>query len=40
MYYDSSKATIEFGYEPGPLDAAIAAAIRWFADNGYLSKRR
>ncbi len=40
MYYDTSKATIEFGYEPGPLDRAIRAAIRWFADNGYISKRR
>ncbi len=39
MYYDSSKATIEFGYRPAPLDGAIRAAIRWFADNGYLSKR-
>jgi len=39
MYYDSSKATIEFCYRPAPLDGAIRAAIRWFADNGYLSKR-
>ncbi len=39
MYYDSSKAAIEFGYRPAPLDGAIRAAIRWFADNGYLPKR-
>lgn len=39
MYYDSSKATTEFGYRAGPLDGAIRAAIRWFADNGYLPKR-
>jgi len=40
MYYDTSKAKRQLGYAPGPLDEAIRAAIRWFADNGYLSKRR
>jgi len=40
MYYDSSKAMIELGYLPGPIDGAIRAAIQWFAANGYLSKRR
>jgi len=40
MYYDSSKALRQLGFRPAPLDGAIRAAIRWFADNGYLSKRR
>ncbi len=39
MYYDSSKATIELGYKPRPLDGAIKAAIDWFARNGYFSRR-
>ncbi len=40
MYYDTSKAIIELGYRPAMLEGAIDRAIRWFADNGYLSKRR
>jgi dihydroflavonol-4-reductase len=35
MYYDTSKARTELGYTPGPIDAAIRAAIAWFTDNGY-----
>ncbi len=40
MYYDTSKATIQLGYAPQPIDAAIRAAIDWFARNGYLARRR
>ncbi len=40
MYYDASKAKRELGYAPRPVDEAIREAIRWFADNGYFSKRR
>jgi dihydroflavonol-4-reductase len=40
MYYDASKAKQELGYAPRPVDEAIRGAIRWFADNGYFSKRR
>jgi dihydroflavonol-4-reductase len=40
MYYDASKARKELGYLPGPIGGAIRAAIRWFADNGYLAQRR
>ena len=40
MYYDSSKATIELGFVPQPIDGAIRAAVQWFAANGYLTKRR
>jgi dihydroflavonol-4-reductase len=39
MFYDTSKAKDQLGYDPGPLDAAIRDAIRWFAENGYLLKR-
>jgi dihydroflavonol-4-reductase len=40
MYYDTSKAMQQLGYDPKPIDGAIRAAVAWFADNGYLSKRR
>jgi dihydroflavonol-4-reductase len=40
MYYDTSKARIQLGYAPGPIDGAIRDAIRWFADNGYLTSKR
>ncbi len=36
MYYDSSKARVKLGYEPGDLDRAIADAVSWFRSNGYL----
>jgi dihydroflavonol-4-reductase len=37
MYYDASKARIELGIAPRPIDGAIRAAVRWFADNGYVA---
>jgi dihydroflavonol-4-reductase len=37
MFYDASKAKRELGFVPGPIDAAIGAAIEWFRENGYLS---
>jgi len=40
MYYDASKARRELGFRPDPLDDAIAAAIAWFSENGYLAARR
>jgi dihydroflavonol-4-reductase len=39
MYYDVSKAERQLGFRPAPIDGAIRAAVRWFADNGYLPKR-
>jgi dihydroflavonol-4-reductase len=40
MFYDTSKAKVELGYVPGPVDEAIRSAIGWFTEHGYLSKRR
>ena len=34
MFFDSSKARTELGYSPGPIDAAIAAAIEFFKTRG------
>ncbi|GAC1503602.1 MAG: hypothetical protein NVS1B2_27820 [Vulcanimicrobiaceae bacterium] len=39
MYYDTSKARVQLGYAPGPIDDAIHAAVRWFTDNGYIARR-
>ncbi len=38
MYYDTSKAIRELGYQPGSLDDAVRSAVKWFADNGYGGK--
>jgi len=40
MYYDVSKAKAQLGFAPAPIEGAIDDAIRWFADHGYLTKRR
>ena len=34
MFFDSSKARAELGYTPGPIDAAIGAAIEFFRERG------
>jgi len=34
MFFDSSKARAELGYSPGPIDAAISAAIEFFRSKG------
>ena len=36
MFVDCSKATRELGFQPGPLEAALERAIRWYSDNGYV----
>jgi len=36
MYFSSEKALREFGYTPRPARRAIAGAVSWFRDNGYL----
>lgn len=35
MFFDSSKAERELGYEPGDVEPAFEEAVRWFCDNGY-----
>jgi dihydroflavonol-4-reductase len=36
MYFDSSKAVRELGYEQTPIDEAIRDAVEWFSDNGFI----
>lgn len=36
MFFSSAKAERELGYRPRPADAALADALAWFRDNGYL----
>lgn len=36
MYFSSARAEAELGYTPRPADAALADAIAWFRENGYL----
>jgi dihydroflavonol-4-reductase len=37
MYFTSAKAERELGYRARPARAAIADAVAWFKDNGYLA---
>lgn len=36
MFFSSKKAKIALGYETPPVHGALAAAVEWFAANGYL----
>jgi dihydroflavonol-4-reductase len=36
MYFSSQRAEAELGYHARPAQAALADAIQWFRDNGYL----
>lgn len=36
MYFSSAKAGRELGYAPRPAEQALADAVRWFGENGYL----
>jgi dihydroflavonol-4-reductase len=40
MFVDSSKAVRELGFEAQPVEAALARAVRWYEDNGYVSEGR
>jgi dihydroflavonol-4-reductase len=35
MWVDSSKAGRELGYHPGPVEAALERAVRWYESHGY-----
>jgi dihydroflavonol-4-reductase len=37
-FYDSGKARRELGYNPRPVREALAGAVRWFLDNGYVGR--
>jgi dihydroflavonol-4-reductase len=39
MYFSSTKAARELGYKPRPVPEAIADAVAWFAQNGYLKSQ-
>ncbi len=34
MFFDSSKAERELGYEPGPIDTALSDAISYYRTTG------
>jgi dihydroflavonol-4-reductase len=36
MFVDCSKASHGLGFRPGPLEAALERAIRWYSENGYV----
>jgi len=38
MFVDASKAVHELEFQPAPLPAAVACAIRWYNDNGYVKQ--
>lgn len=38
MFVSHAKASRELGFEPGPVDQALAKAIAWFRQNGYCSQ--
>lgn len=39
MFVDSSKAERELGFKPGPVEAALERAVRWYEENGYVRGR-
>src|ERR1700676_3372046 len=40
MFVDASRARRELGFEPGPVEAALRRAVRWYQANGYVSAGR
>lgn len=39
MFFDSSRAVRELGFPQHPVEDALSRAIRWYCENGYVSKR-
>jgi dihydroflavonol-4-reductase len=39
MFVASDKAERELGYKPGPVEAALERAVRWYEDHGYVKAR-
>src|SRR5881296_4216231 len=40
MFVNVKRAQNELGFKPGSVTAALERAVRWYADNGYVSPRR
>ena len=40
MFVDCSRAQEELGFQPGPVAAALARAVRWYQANGYVKAGR
>jgi len=40
MLVDCSRAKREFGFQAGPVAAALERAVRWYEANGYIAKSR
>ncbi|MGB4781671.1 hopanoid-associated sugar epimerase [Candidatus Methylomirabilis sp.] len=38
MFFDTSKAVRELGLPQSPIEQALEQAVRWFTDNGYVTK--
>lgn len=38
MFFDASKAVRELGLPQSPIEQALEEAVRWFTDNGYVTK--
>jgi dihydroflavonol-4-reductase len=38
MFVESDKAEKELGYKPGSVEAALARAVSWYADHGYIGR--
>ena len=36
MYYTAAKAVRELGLPQSPIETALAKAVRWFEENGYV----
>ncbi|GAC1638622.1 MAG: NAD-dependent epimerase/dehydratase family protein [Candidatus Acidiferrum sp.] len=40
MFVNANRAQKELGFKPGSVAAAFERAVRWYAENGYVSPRR
>ena len=40
MFVDCSRARKELGFQPGPVEAALERAVRWYLANGYIKPGR
>lgn len=40
MFVDCAKAGRELGFRPGPVEAALERAVRWYEENGYVRNGR